>query len=218
MRMAELSKATGVPVATIKYYLREGLLPPGELSPPNQARYDESHIRRLALIRSLLDIGGLSIADAGTVLQAIDTPGMAIHDVLGATVHSLTPARAGDIAGEEYDQATVAVDALIARRGWNLEASNPIRAVAAEVLAHLDRLGQHEVIGALDAYARAAEQIAEADIAAVAAVEGRDARAETALVGTVLGDVLIAALRRLAQEHMSAKQFPPPTRRTRRTR
>ena len=30
MLMAELSRRSGVPVATIKYYLREGLLPPGE--------------------------------------------------------------------------------------------------------------------------------------------------------------------------------------------
>jgi DNA-binding transcriptional MerR regulator len=37
MRIGELSKVTGVPVPTIKYYLREGLLPAGELSSPNQA-------------------------------------------------------------------------------------------------------------------------------------------------------------------------------------
>ena len=30
MWIAELSRRTDVPVATIKYYLREGLLPPGE--------------------------------------------------------------------------------------------------------------------------------------------------------------------------------------------
>ena len=96
---------------------------------------------------------------------------------------------------------------LIERRDWRVGGRNPARAVAADVLARLDRLGQHEVIAALDAYAQAAELIAEADIAAVAEVEGRDAQADTALVGTVLGDVLVAALRRLAQEHLSAKKF-----------
>ena len=30
MRLAELCAATGVPPATVKYYLREGLLPVGE--------------------------------------------------------------------------------------------------------------------------------------------------------------------------------------------
>ena len=41
MRIGELSRATEVPVPTIKYYLREGLLPHGELSSPNQASYGE---------------------------------------------------------------------------------------------------------------------------------------------------------------------------------
>jgi DNA-binding transcriptional MerR regulator len=35
MRMSDLSRSSGVSVTTIKYYLREGLLPPGrQLSGP----------------------------------------------------------------------------------------------------------------------------------------------------------------------------------------
>jgi DNA-binding transcriptional MerR regulator len=54
MRMAELSRASGIPVATIKFYLREQLLPAGERTGPNQSRYGEEHLRRLRLIRGLL--------------------------------------------------------------------------------------------------------------------------------------------------------------------
>ena len=211
MRMAELTRTSGVPVPTIKYYLREGLLPAGELSPPNQARYDESHVRRLALIRALIDVGGLSVADARKVLSAIDDPHTSMHDLLGATMHALTPGPTGEDESEEYQRALSAVDAMIRRRGWQLGEVTPTRSVAAEVLARLDRLGQQRLIDALDSYAEAAELIAKTDVALVAGIEGRDARAETALVGTVLGDVLIAALRRLAQEHMSSQQFRPPT-------
>lgn len=39
MRISELSDVTGVSVATIKYYLREELVPPGERTAPNQADY-----------------------------------------------------------------------------------------------------------------------------------------------------------------------------------
>lgn len=42
MRMAELSSSSGVPIPTIHFYLREGLLPPGERTSPNQAHYDDS--------------------------------------------------------------------------------------------------------------------------------------------------------------------------------
>jgi len=44
--MAELSKTSGVPVATIKFYLRERLLPAGERTGPNQSIYGEQHLRR----------------------------------------------------------------------------------------------------------------------------------------------------------------------------
>ena len=38
MRISELSTASGVPVPTLKFYLREGLLPPGDAIAVNQAR------------------------------------------------------------------------------------------------------------------------------------------------------------------------------------
>ena len=92
MRMAELSAESGVPVATIKYYLREGLLPPGERTSPNQARYDREHVRRLKLVRALLDVGGLSIARVREVLDGIDENDD-IHEVLGTTQRGLTLSR-----------------------------------------------------------------------------------------------------------------------------
>jgi len=60
--MAELSRSSGVPVATIKYYLREGLLPPGEATSATRAEYDETHLRRLQLIRALVEIGEVPVA------------------------------------------------------------------------------------------------------------------------------------------------------------
>ncbi|MDN6137018.1 MAG: MerR family transcriptional regulator [Corynebacterium sp.] len=40
--MAELSRITGVSVSTIKYYVREGLLAPGEAISKNQALYGQA--------------------------------------------------------------------------------------------------------------------------------------------------------------------------------
>ena len=58
MRISELSSRTGIPVATIKFYLRENLLHPGVRTAATQAQYDESHEARLRLIRALLGPGG----------------------------------------------------------------------------------------------------------------------------------------------------------------
>ncbi|NBH07914.1 MerR family transcriptional regulator, partial [Amycolatopsis sp. SID8362] len=82
MRMAELSAETGVPVATVKYYLREGLLPAGRRVGPNQAQYTPEHVKRLRLVCALREIGGLSLAEVADVLGVLDA-GRAARVVLG---------------------------------------------------------------------------------------------------------------------------------------
>ena len=58
MRLRHLAQASGVPTATIKFYLRERLLPPGRSVNATLAEYDEGHRRRLEVITTLrrLDI------------------------------------------------------------------------------------------------------------------------------------------------------------------
>ena len=72
MRIAELGQESGLPVATVKYYLREELLQPGAPTAANRAEYDGRHLRRLRLIRILVEVGGLSLRQVGAVLAAID--------------------------------------------------------------------------------------------------------------------------------------------------
>lgn len=53
MRISELAVASGVPVSTIKYYLRVGLLHRGHHVSATRARYDDGHLARLRLLRLL---------------------------------------------------------------------------------------------------------------------------------------------------------------------
>ncbi|WP_433208996.1 MerR family transcriptional regulator [Dactylosporangium sp. CS-047395] len=205
MRIAELSRQTGVPVPTIKYYLREGLLPAGELTSPNQARYDEHHVERLRLVRVLLDVGRLPIATIRQLLDALDEPDPDVHHVLG---HAL-PSTAGN--KESIDPDTVAaarvrIDKLAAERAWLVGENAPARQAAAEVLAAFEQVGA-DVGVLLEGYADVAEQIAGHDLEFVARAEGPEKMLYAAVVGSVLGDSLLAALRRMTQEHESAKKF-----------
>ncbi len=85
MLIRELSGTTGVPVETIRYYEKAGLLP----APPRQANgyreYGTSHRQRLAFIRHcrdlgmplsdvqrLLDFSARPSADCGDINQLID--------------------------------------------------------------------------------------------------------------------------------------------------
>ena len=74
MRISELSAATALPTCTIKYYLREGLLPAGHRSSRTTADYDATHMERLRLVRALIETGGLGLAAVRRVLTVIDAP------------------------------------------------------------------------------------------------------------------------------------------------
>ncbi|WP_046777679.1 MerR family transcriptional regulator [Streptomyces yangpuensis] len=225
MRIGELSRRTGVPVPTIKYYLREGLLPAGELTSPNQASYGEGHERRLRLVRALLEVGGLSVAAIGEVLAAVDDKDGPVHELLGAAATRLVPefgdggrgggreadSRAGGDGGGAPDAETVLardrVARLIEARGWRIEPGNKAAEALVAALASLARVGHGGFVDLLDDYAEAAERVGRTDLDYVARRVAREDLVEAVVVGTVLGDAVFAALRRMAQVDASAQMF-----------
>ncbi|MGW8886919.1 MerR family transcriptional regulator [Streptomyces sp. NPDC055749] len=206
MRIGELSRRSGVPVPTIKFYVREGLLPAGQLTSPNQATYDSGHERRLKLIRALLDVGGLSLSAIGDVLHSIDDPEQPVHKVLGVAARRIAALEGGD-PGPELEDAREDVAELLERRGWHVDAASPAAETLAAVLAALRRAGHGGFVELLDAYADAAEPVARADLDYVGRRVAREELVESVVVGTVLGEAMFSALRRLAHVDASARAF-----------
>ncbi|WTF82719.1 MerR family transcriptional regulator [Streptomyces sp. NBC_01594] len=206
MRIGELSRRSGVPVPTIKFYVREGLLPAGQLTSPNQASYDSGHERRLKLIRALLDVGGLSLAAIGDVLHTIDDPAQPVHNVLGVAAKRIT-ALEGSEPGPELEDAREEVAELLVRRGWRAAAHSPAGETLAEVLVALRRAGHGGFVELLDDYAAAAEPVARADLDYVGRRVAREDLVESVVVGTVLGEAMFSALRRLAHVDASARAY-----------
>jgi len=202
MKMAQLSAVSDTPIATIKFYQRENLLPVGERTGPNQARYDSTHLRRIRLVRGLIDVGGLSVAAARAVIEAIDSE-LPLSETFSVAQRSVSDLL--DPAGIDAG-ALARVDAIMA--GWCVSADNPGRLAAASVLETFDEIGHVDHRGWFAAYASAALLVAEADLDEVDALPDREAKAETVVVGTVLGDALFSGLRRAAQEHVSALRYP----------
>ncbi|ROV68138.1 MerR family transcriptional regulator [Streptomyces globisporus] len=209
MRIGELSRRSGVPVPTIKYYLREGLLAAGELTSPNQAHYGPGHERRLRLIRALLDVGGLSLAAIGEVLEAMDDPGQPVHKVLGVAADGVTPT-GDEAAGPELEDAREEVAELVRRRGWQVDERGSAAESLAGVLCALRRAGHGGYVDLLDAYADAAEPVARADLDYVQRRVAREDLVESVVVGTVLGEAMFGALRRLAHVDVSFRRFESP--------
>ncbi|WP_327358907.1 MerR family transcriptional regulator [Streptomyces sp. NBC_01304] len=206
MRIAELSSLSGVAAPTIKYYLREGLMPPGERTSRNQAQYDDRHVRRLRLIRALLDVGGLSVAVARDVIAALDSTDTGTHKLLGAAQHTVT--RTVTYCDDDTrTAATTEVLGLVQRLNWKVSPQSPPLAAVAEVLGALRELGQDDFADRLDDYALAADAIAATDLDIIRRRGDVDSMAEGVVLGNILGDALLLALRRLAQVHRSAELF-----------
>lgn len=203
MRISELSAATGVPVPTIKYYLRAGLLPRGTSTAARQANYDEGHVGRLRLIRALADIGGLSLATVRSVLDVVADPSVGVHDMLGNAQRALAPPPPDPAAAG--DAARARVDELIA--GWRVREDAPARNVAAEALTSVDALGAELTDTSMRLYADLARRLADDDLGYVTGEADRERMVERAVALTVLTDRLLVALRRLAQEDASARRF-----------
>jgi DNA-binding transcriptional MerR regulator len=207
--MSELSAATGTPVPTLKFYLREGLLPAGERTSPNQSQYDETHVARVRFVRALLDVGGLSVAQAAEVIRAVDDPSMPLSSTFGVAQRAVT--HAPSIAEAPAREGAARIAELCARRRWAVYPNNPGLTMAARVIDTYSALGVDLITEAvLEQYAQAADLVAAADLSAVASAHDEAQMTTVVVVGTVLGDALFAGLRRIAQEAESFRRFPLP--------
>ena len=66
--ISELSERTGIPVPTIHYYRRLGLLPEPTVIAANRFHYDDRHVEVLAMIRLLRQERHMSLTSIATVL------------------------------------------------------------------------------------------------------------------------------------------------------
>ena len=200
MRVSELVEASGVPLASIKYYLREGLLMPGTAKSATQAEYGEEHVRRLRLIKALTDVVGLSVAKAREVLGLIDEPGD-LFDTLGHAVAALPPyvdARA------DYPRARAALRTL----GQVYDPRFAATAQLERALQAAEDAGLPMDDRRLRAYGKHILAIAESDLA-VMPLDG-PAAVEYAVIGTAIYEPVLAAMRRLAHQHVAAQRMATP--------
>jgi DNA-binding transcriptional MerR regulator len=207
MRIGELSKATDIPVPTIKYYLREGLLPAGELTSPNQASYGETHVRRLRLIRALIELAQVPVATVKEILESLDANDEPLHEQIGRAHRALTPVRRLSATDKARAAAATQVADLIHDRGWSVDPAAPALATLIDTIAALRTLGQDSLVAHLDTYADSVEAFTALEIEAVTANPTRDQLAESVVIGTILGETVIASLRLLAQESISAERW-----------
>jgi DNA-binding transcriptional MerR regulator len=204
MRISELSARSGVAIPTIKYYLREGLLHQGEQMAATRAEYDDTHLRRLRLIRALLEIGKLPVAAIKQVIAAVDDESLPMHEMLGTAHYALGPTIEPE-PGEDWQAARDQVDRLIDDLGWSVHPDAPTRDELAQTLVRMRQLGVPIDLGPYAAAAR--KLVTEVEMDTVPFSGPRDAAVEALVLGSVLYGKAFDALRRMAQESESARRL-----------
>ncbi|GAA4581793.1 MerR family transcriptional regulator [Planotetraspora phitsanulokensis] len=206
MRISQLSTESGVPIPTIKYYLREGLLPQGEQTSATRAEYGPAHLRRLRLIRALLEVGRVPVAAIRTVIEAVEDERTDVHTMLGTAHYALASRPEPHADDEEWTRAREAVDRLIADLGWRVSPLAPGRDELTQTLVTLARLGMPATDADLLVYARTAMSLAHDHEMAKIPFDGpRDVAVETLVICTVMYGKAFDVFRRLAQESESAR-------------
>jgi DNA-binding transcriptional MerR regulator len=113
MRMKELEALTGVNRETIRFYLREGLLPEPARKGKTSASYDDTHVLKLRAIRKLQEERHLPLS----VIRALLNNG----DGEIARAAAAFPELEADLRSRLMQRTTAAeqVEPLAARLGWD---------------------------------------------------------------------------------------------------
>ncbi|MFE2066845.1 MerR family transcriptional regulator [Streptomyces sp. NPDC059467] len=211
MRLAQLSARSGVSAATIKYYLREGLLPPGRQVNATTAEYDEEHLRRLRLVRAMIQVGRVPVAKVREVLGHVDDDSLGRTIRLGAALWALPQVPEPDEDDEYVRAAHDEVGTLLDRLGWEnakqLTTISPAYRSLVLAVAAFRRLGYDWGAEVLAPYAELMHRTAVLDLDLLETQPSEPERIEFAVLGAILNEPVLQALHRLAQEEESSRRY-----------
>ena len=80
MQIGELAQAAGTQTETIRFYEREGLLPPAARNAANYRVYEATHVQRLAFIRHCRSLD-MTLDEIRVLLRFKDAPGAPCTEV-----------------------------------------------------------------------------------------------------------------------------------------
>jgi DNA-binding transcriptional MerR regulator len=201
VKISELSERSGLSIATVKYYIRERLVPPGERAARNQAAYSEAHLERLKIVRALREDAGLSVREIGRVIGAMET---GRDDVrrgdAGSDDPASLPASTGDRGSPAYRAAWATVQGIARDMGWLVDERDVLAGDLIQALLTVQKAWPFDTPGGqILRYARAVKEIARFELPENWDPAGAPAASiQYAVLGTYLFEPLLLAMRRLA--------------------
>lgn len=209
--VSELAERADVPLATVKYYLREGLLPAGETTGPRRAEYDEAHLRRLRVLRLLREVGEVPVTSLRRIVEAMDDSTLPVHDAMTLIADVIS---AGPTPGHQDEAALQMVDDLFDSLGWDaIRPESVDRLRLAGLVSLLNGPGPLGANGeVLRYYAGIADDLAKTEISMVDHSVERSTLLEDMVAGSVVYGQVFELLRQLGHEQHHARATERVTR------
>jgi DNA-binding transcriptional MerR regulator len=116
IKISELGRITGVPQSTIRYYVKEGILPKPTKVNKSMAYYDESCIERIALVRELQEKKYYPLSVIRNIMSRVES-GIDISSLLSLEDAIFRPRTQGDqrlLTREQFLDATGIEEQLLA--------------------------------------------------------------------------------------------------------
>lgn len=156
LKISELAEGAGVPVATVRHYLREGLLPEGHKTSRNMAYYPPELIERIRLIKLLQEERFMPLRVIGDLLDSEDGDVARVRSRIEATDRGFDAALARERervgAAEVGERLAVPLEALERLAELGLVSTpdqgfTPSDVRVVEAIAHFRAGGYDESIG-----------------------------------------------------------------------
>jgi DNA-binding transcriptional MerR regulator len=115
VKISELERVTGVPQSTIRYYVKEGLLPQPTKVNKSMAYYDESCVERIALVRELQEKRYYPLSVIKNIISRMDN-GISLPSLLSLEDAIFRPRNQGEqrlMSRQEFLAATGIDKALL---------------------------------------------------------------------------------------------------------
>jgi DNA-binding transcriptional MerR regulator len=193
VKLGELARESGATTATLKFWMREGVLPSGELRNQTTAVYGQRHLDRIALIQTLRTEFDAPIAGIRELTALIDRPDAVPLDIMEACQVIAT----GLAVGEAHDEYAGIIGELHDRVGW-IRFDSLAAGALAHALAASARVGYPYRIEVLEEYARMLGPIAETDLGLIQPEGTLDVMARNLLVAAAAQNRVLVAMNQLA--------------------
>ncbi|GAA1617264.1 MULTISPECIES: MerR family transcriptional regulator [Brevibacterium] len=224
MKLSELARRTEVSPASIKYYLRLGVLNPGLKRNATTATYTEAHVHRLALITWLRRELDLPLAAITDLTSAIDDETVSNLELMGLCQRTANHPGVADTVGTDAadppvsdtrssseqpprgdaDDSDAAVRSALAALDWP-DVSPTSRTAVATALADLAAAGYTVDADTVLLHARALEEIARTNTLPISDDLTRDEIALAVIRGITLHNRLLVSMSGLVHAAMSAQ-------------